>query len=326
MVTGADGLLGSNTVRSLLERGYDVGVFTQRGKRTPTLEGLPLKHYEGDLLDRASLIKAFSGYEVIIHIAANTSVWPSRSKASWAVNLTGTEHVLDAAEYVQANRVICIGTANSFTPGTKENPGDETTAFGCEKYHLDYIDSKYAALQLIRQRVAERQLPAIVIHPTFMIGPYDSTPSSGVMIIRLLQGKIPGYTNGGKSWTHVKDVAEAIANSVTMGEVGESYITGNWNLTYKEFFDIAAKELGVAPPNRFIANPIALLGGMAASGLSLITHKPPLLSYHMARVGIDGHYYNSEKAHKVLHMPKTPIEIAVRECMDWLIKNGKVNL
>lgn len=324
MVTGADGLLGSNAVRVLLNRGHEIGVFLQRGKPTPTLDGLPLERHEGDLLDLESVTKAFAGYEAIVHIAANTSVWPSRSQLSWDVNFTGTAHVVEAVKRVQADRLICIGTANSFTPGTKEHPGDEETGFGCKKYGLDYIDSKYGALQLIRKSVKEDSLPALVLHPTFMIGPYDSTPSSGVMLIRLLQGKIPGYTDGGKSWTHVGDVAEAIANSLVMGSIGESYITGNWNLSYKEFFELAARELGVSPPKHYIPKPVALLGGMVASTISSISGKPPLLSYRMARVGVDGHYYNSDKARRVLQLPKTSMETAVTECMEWLLRNGKV--
>ncbi len=326
IVTGADGLLGSNVVRVLLEYGYKVGAFLQRGKPTPTLDGLPIDRHEGDLLDYSSLVQAFSGYAAVIHVAANTRVWPSRSQIVWDVNVTGTINVLDAVEQVQADRLICIGTANSFTPGTKVSPGDETTGFGCKKYGLDYIDSKYEALTIIRQRVRDRKVPALVIHPTFMIGPYDSTPSSGVMLLRLLQGRIPGYTDGGKSWTHVRDVATAVVNGLTMGVIGESYITGNWNLTYKEFFDLASHTLGVQPPKRHVPLPLALLAGAAASAQAVITRKPPLLSYHMAKVGVDGHYYDSEKARRVLALPKTGMDVAVRECVDWLIANGKDKL
>lgn len=325
MVTGADGLLGSNVVRVLIGQGYETGAFVQRGKPTPTLEGLPLRIHEGDLLDPGSLVRAFKGYEAVIHAAASTSVWPSRSSAVWDVNVTGTAHVIDAVTAAQVDRLVCVGTANSFTPGTKDHPGDETTGFGCASYKLDYIDSKYAALQLIRGKVAKEQLPALVIHPTYMIGPFDSTPSSGLMLLRLMQGRIPGYTSGGKSWTHVRDVAVAIVNSLRMGRIGESYITGNWNLSYREFFELVADTLGTSPPRHHIPRPVALFGGLVASSAAKITHKPPMLSYHMAKVGVDGHYYDSSKARKELEMPKTPLEHAITECVRWLVDNGKAD-
>lgn len=212
-----------------------------------------------------------------------------------------------------------MGTANSFTPGSNEQSG-----FGCEKYKLDYIDSKYAALKLIREKVANENLPALVIHPTFMIGPYDTTPSSSVMLIRLIEGKIPGYTNGGKSWTYVKDVAQAIVNSLTMGQIGHSYIAGNWNLSYKEFFDLAAATLNVKAPKFYIPRFITLMGGALSSLGAAITKKPPLLSYTMAKIGLDKHYYDSTKAHTELMMSQTPLEVAIKECVNFLVENNMV--
>jgi hypothetical protein len=55
-----------------------------------------------------------------------------------------------------------------------------------------------------------------------------------------------------------------------------------------------------------------------------ITGRPPLLSYPMARVGCDGHFYDVSKARKHLAMPATPIEKAVEESFAWLMDNGYV--
>lgn len=82
IVTGADGLLGSNLVRLLIESDYEVGAFVEKGKKTPTLDNLDLKIHYGDILDVDTLNEAFEGYDSVIHAAASTSVWPSRSKKS----------------------------------------------------------------------------------------------------------------------------------------------------------------------------------------------------------------------------------------------------
>jgi dihydroflavonol-4-reductase len=325
LVTGSDGLLGSNIVRCLLDYGYNVRAFCQQGKPTPTLDGLPIERTYGDILDAESLAKAVKGCSIIIHAAANTSVWPSRSLKVRDVNLQGTQNAIQAAIRFQVDRFVYIGTANSFSPGTKEAPGDETTPFICGKYHLDYIDSKYAARQIVLKAIEELNLPALTINPTFMIGPYDSTPSSGMMLIKLYQGRIPGYTSGGKCWTHARDVAVAVVNSLTKGRIGESYIAGNENLDYGEFFQLAAKTIGVAPPRFKMATPLVKATGALASLTAAITGKPPLLSYAMARVGCDGHYYDPTKARTQLDLPATPLEQAVRESFEWLSTNGYVD-
>lgn len=323
-VTGADGLLGSNVVRLLVEAGHSVVAFIQTGKRTPTLDGLPVEIRFGDLLEAESLKRAFDACQAVIHIAANTSVWPARSSRVRTVNITGTENVLLALHAVQVDRYVHVGTATSFTPGTKEHPGDETTPFGCARYGLDYIDSKRQAMDLVLHHHRQSGLPAVLVHPTYMIGPYDSTPSSGTMLIRLYQGKIPGYTNGGKSWSPVRDTATAIVQALKLGGAGESYIAGGYNLSYKEFFDLAAETLGVRPITLHIPDALALATGAVASLASAVTHHPPLLSYRMARVGLDGHYYSSEKATRVLQMPHSDLAGAIRDCMAWLKENGYV--
>lgn len=321
-VTGADGLLGSNIVRLLLAQDHTVRVLVQEHRKTITLDGLAIERFTGDILDTESLSRAFKGTRAVIHAAASTAVWPSRSAVVRRVNIDGTANVLKAAEEAGAERFVYIGTANSFSPGTKEHPGDESTPYICGKYGLDYMDSKYEALKLVLDAAAGRGFPALTVNPTFMIGPWDATPSSGTMLLKLAAGKVPGYTSGGKCWVHARDVAAAAVNALTIGRIGESYIAGNENLDYGEFFRLAAGVIGVAPPRLKMATPLVLATGALGSLGAAITGKPPLLSYTMAKIGCDGHYYDPSKARRELAMPSTPLETAVDECFRWLKDNG----
>ena len=70
LVTGADGLLGSNLVRELLNRNYKVTALVQSGSKSITLKGLPINFIEGDLLNLESLIAASEGKDIIYHCAA----------------------------------------------------------------------------------------------------------------------------------------------------------------------------------------------------------------------------------------------------------------
>lgn len=322
IVTGADGLLGGNLVRVLLESGHRVRVFLQEGRKSPTLEGLDIERFQGDILDPESLARAFDGTAAVIHAAASTSIWPPRSAIVRRVNIEGTVNAIAAAEKAQLDRFVYIGTANSFTPGTKSAPGKEDTPYDGARWGLDYMDSKYEARLRVLEAIRGRKLPALTVNPTFMIGPYDSTPSSGTMLIRLNQGKVFGYTTGGRCWTHVRDVAVAAANALTKGRIGESYIAGNSNLDYGEFFSLAADVIGVPPPRMRVPKPLALIVGAAQSAGAALTGKPPLLGYSAARIAFGEFYYDPSKARAELDMPATPLEAAVRECFDWLRGNG----
>lgn len=322
LVTGADGLLGSNIVRELLMQGHDVRVILQPGKSSVTLDGLNIQRFTADILQPESLKIPLAGVDGVIHVAANTSIWPPRSVIVRNVNIEGTINVAQAALRAQVKRFVHIGTANSFTPGTKEQPGDESTGYTCARFGLDYMDSKNEAQNRVLALVQSHGLPALTVNPTFMIGPFDSTPSSGAMIVNLYRGKIPGYTPGGKCFVHVRDVAQAAVNGLSMGTIGQSYICGNQNLSYREFFALAAKVMEVEPPRFQLPKALAMTAGMAGSLWGRISGRTPTISRAIAQIGWEGHYYDSTKARKELLLPATPLETAVQECFAWLKDNG----
>jgi len=203
-----------------------------------------------------------------------------------------------------------------------DNPGVEDTPYISIKYGVDYMDSKYKAQQLILDAVKKNGLPAIVVNPTFMIGPYDSRPSSGAMILAIYNKKVPGYTHGGKNYVAVKDVATAMANAITMGRIGECYILGNVNLTFQEAFHLIATTIGVKGPRLGLPNFIVKLYGLLTSYMAKTFRFQPAVTRELAIISCDRHYYSPEKARKELLLPETPLHIAIQECFDWFKENG----
>lgn len=322
LVTGADGLLGSNLVRELLSREYTVRAFVQPGRQQKTLEGLSIEKFQGDLLNPKDVIEAGATCNAIIHCAASTSVWPTRNEIINKVNIEGTKNIIESVKQNKIQRLVYIGTANSFGFGSKANPGVEGNAYKSARYELDYMDSKYKAQQLILNEVKENKLPALIVNPTFMFGPYDSNPSSGAMIVALYKGKVPGYTSGGRNYVCAKDAAVAIANALTKGRIGECYILGNQNLSYKEAFNKIASTIGVKPPAIPIPSVFAKLYGMIGSLIGNLSGKTPAISYPLSRIACDEHYFSAAKAVKELELPQTPIEVGINECFEWLKENG----
>ncbi len=320
-VTGADGLLGSNLVRELLHRNYSVRVLTQPGRHVKTLDGLPIEKIEGDLLDKESLRKGMTGCEMVVHAAASTAVWPTRSELTRKINIRGTANVMELALELKVTRLVYVGTASTFGFGTKNNPGKEGNAYKSAKYGMDYMDSKKDAHYIVIDHI-RKGLPAVIVNPTFMLGPYDSAPSSGAMLLGLYHGKVPGYVPGGRNYVCVKDVAVGIANAFTMGRIGESYILGNQNLDYKEAFLLMANELKVDVPIRRIPAWVMISYGIICSFLGIVFKKRPAVSYNLALIACDEHYFSPAKAVEELKLPQTPIEVGIREAMQWFKENN----
>ena len=318
LVTGADGMLGSNLVRLLLDRGHEVSVLIHPSSRSITLEGLKIKKHFGDILKPETLNPAVEGNEVVIHAAASTNLWPARSEIVRRINIEGTLNMIEAVLNHKTKLMIYIGSVNSLNSN-----GNSSATNGSlkKKYGLDYIDSKYQALNVVLDAVKTRGLPAFAILPTLMIGPYDSLPGSGKMILALAQGRIKFYTSGGRNFIHVKDVSTAIANSLELGRIGEYYIAGNENLTYQAFFRKVAEIIALPEPQIRVPDWLVKIIGLFGSLSGPILKKQPLLTYPLARISCSTQFVNSEVTVKELNMSQTNIEVAIRECYDWFTEN-----
>lgn len=321
LVTGPDGVLGSNLIRELINRGYEVTAMSENGKLSPTIDNLKIVKIGGNLLNHEDIIHATKKMDIVIHCAASTSMFPPRSEIVNQVNIHGTKNIIDACLENNVNRLIYVGTANSFHSGTLKNLGSEVNPYGAEHYGLDYMDSKYKAQQLVLENVNMCGLDAVVVNPTFMIGPYDSRPTSGEMVRSVYQQKVPGYTLGGKNFVAVKDVAVGIVNAITMGKKGECYIMGNENLSYKEAFEKIAQSLGVKAPRMKLSSRIVKFYGKMNSIFGKTFKYSPQLTHELAILSSEIHYYSSAKAIRELKLPQTPIEVAIMDCYQWFSDN-----
>ncbi|MEM8901436.1 MAG: NAD-dependent epimerase/dehydratase family protein [Bacteroidota bacterium] len=316
-LTGGTGLLGANLARELLNRGYKVTALVRPHSDISTLKELKLSLHEGDLLNPDSLLSGLAGCTYVIHAAANTDVWPVYSQTQWEANVVGTQNLIQAAFKNRIKRFIHVSTANAFGFGSKEKPGTEESPFLSGKYKLGYIDSKYAAQQTVEKAIYEQKLPAVIVNPTFMIGPCDSKPSSGAMVKGIMEGGVPGYPAGGKNFVAVKDVATATVNALEMGRIGESYILGNENLSFKEAFQLMAEVAGVKPPSIPLPPFATKVYGRIGSAFGTLSGNPPKVSYPAARIACDGHYFDPSKARKELALPATPLREAITESVEW---------
>ena len=334
LVTGANGFLGRHLVAELLRQGYEVRALVRtldsvegqphpdpkkypRARPLPPLHQLPIACVTGDITRPETLAGAATGCAAIVHAAALASVNPARNPALWATNDGGTAAVLALARQAGVGRFVYVGTANVFGFGPRHRPGNETQPFAGQRYGLDYMDSKLAATRRVLQAVADWQLPAVLVHPTFLLGPGDARPTSNALLLELLAGRLPGYPAGGKNYVHVADVATATVNALRLGRVGESYILGHENLPYREAFALMANILHVAPPRWPVPPALARLYGVAADLKARLTGRPAAVNAAMAAVGNDGHYFQVDKAVRELQMPQTPIAQAVQEAFDW---------
>ncbi len=326
LVTGATGLLGGNVVRLMAREGRDVRVLVRESSNRASLEGLEVEEVLGDIRDPRAVEKAVAGCGRVVHCAASVSQW--RPNLPWMkkVNVGGTRNVLGAALQAGVERTVYVSTVDTLGLSSRERPADEGWEHeSLASFRNPYIDTKYAAEQEAL-KISEQGLDLVIVKPTYMIGEWDTKPTSGQMIIEVARGRAIGYPGGGNNFVDVLDVARGILLAFDKGVNGESYILANeqGNLTYGEMFALIAKVTGAKPPRFRIPYPLAVGAGYLLDVAGRLFGLEPDVNSVTARMGFAPHYFTPKKAIKELGIPQSPLEPAVERAYNWFRKRGMV--
>ena len=115
LLTGANSLLGSNLTRKLLQANYEVKALVRENSKLLSLEGTNPEFVKGNFTDTDFLRKALTGCKIVVHVAANTSQWPSGYEHYKATNVNGVQHMLEESQKAGVERFILVGSANALS-------------------------------------------------------------------------------------------------------------------------------------------------------------------------------------------------------------------
>jgi len=320
LVTGANSLLGANVIAELLQNGYSVRGMVRMSRKIP-ISHPGLEAYTGEITCKDDVLHAAEGCQVIIHIAANTDQHSGRYNDYAAVNVNGTLHVLEAAKKNLIKRVILVSSANTIGYGSATNPGTEENDFRPPFTGSCYARSKHEAQVKALMFTSDSMGDIIVVNPTFMIGKYDTKPSSGTIIIRGYKKKIVFVPPGGKNFIHVKDVAGVICSAIHHGRNKACYLLAHENMSYKDFYTKLNEVTGNKSMIVTIPKTALLFAGMIGTCLRLFGIKTAL-HYNNMRILCIKNYYSNRKAREELMLKTTPVTEAISDAVEWFRESG----
>ena len=241
LLLGGNGLLGHNVLKLLLEQGYAVHALVRNpnGLRTETfpLVQTLLKVVKGSLLDDDDLRKAAEGCDAIVNCAGTTDMSLLHYNDYLPVNSNLCHRLVQLMAQVGITRLVHTSTANTIGYGEPNCPATETAPM---KY--PFTDSYYARsksegeAELLQAVEAHPDWHVVVLNPGFMVGAYDTKPSSGVLLLTGYRKPLMVCPKGGKSFVHVADAATAVVHAIERGESGKRYLLTGENLTLRQFY------------------------------------------------------------------------------------------
>lgn len=331
VVTGANGHVGNNIVRTLLSKGYTVRATVrdiQNPNKTKELRALGVEIVEADLLDKESLVNAFSGCEGLFQVAAGYKMHTRDLELDVRrPALEGTSNALEAAHQVGIKKIVYTSstvTIGSSRVGMKKDEKDWNN--DAKEF---YAKCKTEAEQLLWKKAKKLNLDVVAILPGVVIGPnfFQHTPST-FFFEKLLKGKVPMMLPISFSYVDVRDLAVAHIEAYENKDANGRYITCNDLIEMKDVIGIFKKvDSTLKLPNKFAPKFIIpmlpfldwietkVMGGMRTMTKGVVQEY------------LDGSVqdYDKSKIKKELHWKPRPIEETLVDTLKW-IKNNNVKV
>ena len=321
LVTGASGFVGRHLTARLVEQGATVRALVRdRARAASRLPG-SVELIEGDVRRVSDAWQAVSHAEIVFHLA---NVVPRPDTATHVireVNVFGTQNVVNAAAEAGVERFLHVGSVAVYGfPNVRANEGSPYPRIDDDLY----VTTKQRAEQIVRSAHAHRRLPATIVQPSEVYGPYDQGWT--LIPLRMLKKgrmRLPGGGHGVIQPVYVDDVVDGILLAAETGRIGESYIlSGSSVVTVREYFERLGELVDAGP----IRSVPAWLANTAASvneaWAALCGWSPIFTRASLRYVSRQGAFCYGKAARELGYEPGVSLEEGMGRVQAWLEEEG----
>jgi nucleoside-diphosphate-sugar epimerase len=324
LVTGANGFIGSNVVKRLLEEEVYVNVLVRKTSDLSFLKGFQVNYFYGDITDYTTIEPAVRGVDKVIHVAGLAADWGPYELFE-KVNYKGTINVAKAAAAANVKRFVYISTVAFHGFGKTNVKEDDPPA----RHLIPYAETKLLAEQWLWEYAKVIPMEITAVRPGNVFGPNDRTFMLKY-IDAMSSGKF-GEINRGRAKTcpvYVENLVNIIMLALKEQKAaGNAYLaTDGLDITWHEFNSLLAKKLGLPAKFRSVPYGPAMVAAKVYYGIhSLLGLKsePFLTPYRINNGGLDYHFSIKKLEEHFGYKPETGIDKALDTTVEWYRKYKK---
>lgn len=316
-ITGATGFIGTHLIKRLAQTEHELYCLVRETSHIGELKELGATLIMGDVTDKDSLLEGMKSCDWVINLANIYTFWEPNKRLYTEVNIEGTRNVMESALETGVSKVVHVSTLVVWgkpadCPFTEESP------VGPVRFS-EYARTKYAGDLVAWELYEKKELPLVMMYLAVVLGPGDPKPT-GQFIKNLINRRIPTrvFEDSVTTWVHVRDVAEAIVKALEKeNNIGEKYLVGKYQLSYREIGEMVSEISGVPLPKRRLPNSVVMVNAALLTLLANIIKKPPRwgMSIDQMRTMKEGSPFDGSKGEKELGITYTPIRVALEEAI-----------
>jgi len=323
IVTGATGHVGNVLVRQLIDQGYSVRVVVMPEDDQLPIVKLDVEVVQGDITDVTSFEQAFSGADVIFHLAGIVTIMPGMTSLLERVNVGGLRNVISACRNNNVRRLVYTSSIHAIAEPPHGTVIDESHPFDPDRVLGDYARSKAHAALLLQDEVRKGKLDAVICCPTGIIGPWDYRISNiGQLIIDFASGHLKSYVSGAYDFVDVRDVAQGLILAAEKGQSGRQYIFSGSQVQVPELMEELARDIGYPAPTYRIPSGIARTAGILASIYYRLLRRRPVFTAYSIDVLRSNSQVSSARAKEELGFSARHWRESIRDQVEWFRYEG----
>ena len=325
LVTGGGGFLGKAVVKKLLQKKYSVTSFSRHHHRS--LAQMGVAQIQGDLTDADAVSDAVKGMDTVFHVAARPGVWGPYA-AYFAVNVTGTRHVIAACRSRGVARLIYTSSPSVIFDGSDMENVDESVPYP-KNYLAPYPETKAMAEKRVL-KAAGQGLDVIILRPHLIWGPEDNH-----LVPRIIQRagrlKIVGRTDDRVDTIYVDNAALAHVLAAEKLEENPSlsgniyFISQNEPISKWEMANAFLKAAGLPPIRGRVSARTAYMAGWLFEKIYTLLRieKEPPMTRFVAKELATSHWFDITRAQKELgYDPEISTQEGLKRLKDWFSQTG----
>jgi dihydroflavonol-4-reductase len=234
LVTGANGHVGNNLVKALVDRGYRVRASVRDsgdGRKTGNLPAGDIELVSLDVRDRKRFDEAAAGIDILFHVAAtykNYTANPAEADEMVRDSVEGARCALLAAARNGVRRIVLTSSAVTVPmvePGGRATTEDDWRTDFSSPYHRAKTLAERQAWELAK----EHRLDLVTVLPGAIIGPgfTRGTASTDVIESIMLGGLKMGAPDANFPAVDIRDVVTGHILAAESGATGRFLIVND---------------------------------------------------------------------------------------------------
>lgn len=323
LITGATGFIGGRLAKRLAtEHGVSVRALVRNPAKAAPLAALGIELFPGDITRPETLAPALADCELVFHAAAWVSESGRRDEV-WAVNVAGTQHVVDAA--VAAGTVRRLVHVSSCAVYGSLQQFDITEETPSRRRGNLYADSKVEAEAVVFNAWRERGLPVVAARASQVYG--LGSPQFTLRPVEVIKAGKMVLVDGGRYLCKPVYIDNLVDGLILCAQadaaVGQAInLTDDRPVPWRDFFGAYGRMLGIESfPS--VPYPLAWLAALANEAKAGLRGQKTGLNRGAVNALRSKNSFSNQKARQVLGWtPAVNLAEGMRRTETWLRARG----